>query len=357
MSKINIGLIGAGGIARTAHFRALSRLTDEIRVTAVADVAYEAAKKLAQEWQVEHAFEDYRDLLQLKEVDAVLVTVPNFLHAQVAIDAMNADNHVLCEKPMAMNAAEAERMVTAQKATGKTLMLALNNRFRRDVQYLKAYSEAGELGEIYNAKCGWMRRAGIPGWGGWFTTKSLSGGGPLIDIGVHMLDLALYLMGNPKPVSVVGSTYTKFGNKDQEGSRVLGIANPQGIFDVEDLATAFIRLENGATLTLDVSWAANIEKEKVFLNFIGTKGGAALENERGISIYTEKFTILEDIHPQVNFDDVEARTEMWHHFLHCVRTGEQPLTTPEQGMFINKILDAIYESSQTGREVLITTPE
>lgn len=357
MSKLNIGLIGAGGIARTAHARALSSLTDEIRVTAVADVAFKAAQKLAQEWQVEHVFEDYRELVQLKEVDAVLITVPNFLHAQVAIDAMEADKHVLCEKPMAMNGAEAERMARAQKVTGKTLMLALNNRFRRDVQYLKAYSKAGELGEIYYAKCGWMRRAGIPGWGGWFTTGSRSGGGPLIDIGVHMLDLALYLMGNPKPVSVVGSTYTKFGNNNQAGSRVLGITNPQGIFDVEDLATAFIRLENGATLTLDVSWAANIEKEKVFLDFIGTKGGASLENERGISIYTEKYAILEDIHPQVKFDDVEARTEMWRHFLHCVRTGEQPITSPEQGMFINKILDAIYESSQTGREVLITTPE
>lgn len=357
MSKINIGLIGAGGITRTAHFQALSKLTDEIRVTAVADVAYEAAKKLAEEWQAEHAFQDYRDLLQLKEVDAVLITVPNFLHAQVAIEAMKAGKHVLCEKPMAVNASEAERMVWAQKETGKTLMLALNNRFRRDVQYLKAYAEAGEFGEIYHAKCGWMRRAGIPGWGGWFTTMAQSGGGPLIDIGVHMLDLVLYTMGNPQPVSVVGSTYTKFGNSGQASSRVWGIANPQGIFDVEDLATAFIRLGNGATLTLDVSWAANIEKEKVFLNLIGTKGGASLENEKGVSIYTEKFAILEDMHPQVRFDDEEARIEMWRHFLHCVRTGEQPITTPEQGMMINKILDAIYESSQKGREVLIAAPE
>lgn len=320
---------------------------------AVADVMGDAAGRLAEMLEAVHVFTDYRELLALKELDAVLITLPNYLHAQTAIDAMEAGKHVLCEKPMAVNGKDAERMVKTQQQTRKILMVALNNRFRRDVQYLRAYAQAGELGEIYNAKCGWMRRAGIPGWGGWFTTMEHSGGGPLIDIGVHMLDLALYIMGNPKPVSVVGSTYTKFGDTAERKSRVWSVANPDGRFDVEDLATAFIRLDNGATLTLDVSWAANIEKDSVFVNLMGTKGGAALDNSKGVTLFSEKFGVQQDLHSNLTFNDDEARLEMWRHFLDCIKTGEEPISSPVQGMFLNKILDAIYESSRTGREVLI----
>lgn len=353
MSKIRIGLIGAGGIARTAHFRALQRLSEEISVVAVADVAFESAKSLADSLGAKHSFKDYLDLLSLQDVDAVLVTVPNFMHAKVTNDALLAGKHVLCEKPMALNSEDAERMVSLQKSTGKTLMVALNNRFRRDTQLLKSYADAGELGDIYHGKCGWLRRAGIPGWGGWFTDVDKSGGGPLIDIGVHMLDLALYLMGNPKPISVVGSTYQKFGNSEGKESRLWGMANPNGVFNVEDMATAFIRLENDATLTLDVSWAANIEKDTFFVNLLGTKAGLSLENEKGVSIYTEKFGEHHDLRPLTSFNADDARAAMWSHFLNCVRTGETPIASPEHGLFLNQILDAIYKSSKTRKEVFI----
>ncbi|RXT15360.1 Gfo/Idh/MocA family protein [Ammoniphilus sp. CFH 90114] len=353
MQPVKLGMIGAGGIARTAHYRALTQLKDEVQVVAVADVAIEAAQQLAREFGIEQAFSNYQDLLTIEEMDAVLITVPNFLHSPVANDSMQAGKHVLCEKPMAINASEAEKMLEVKRKTGKHLMLALNNRFRKDIQHLKGLVERGEFGEIYHAKCGWMRRAGIPGWGGWFTTMSQSGGGPLIDIGVHMLDLALYLMGNPKPVSVVGSTYQKFGDLKHAGNRVWNVANPKGTFDVEDFATAFIRLDLGATLTLDVSWAANIEKENVFLNLIGTKSGASVNNDLGTVLYSEQSGILQNIHPHISFDDHQARLAMWKHFLHCVRTGEEPQSTPEQGMFINKILDAIYQSSELKKEIQI----
>jgi len=355
MGKLKLGLIGAGGIVRGAHYRAISKLTEDIKVVAVADVVRTAAEAIVREFNAEYVFEDYNELLNLKEVDAVLITVPNYLHARAAIDALEAGKHVLCEKPMAINGFDAERMVEVQKKTGRTLMVALNNRFRRDVQHLKILIESGELGDIYYAKSGWMRRAGIPGWGGWFTNQSKSGGGPLIDIGIHMLDLALYIMGNPKPVSVVGSTYKKFGHMEQGKSRVWKVADPQGIYNVEDLATAFIRLDNGATLTLDVSWAANIEKDSVFVNLMGTKGGAAIENSKGVAIYTERYGEQYDIYPQIKFNDDEARFEMWKHFIYCVKTGTAPIGSPVQAMFVNKILDAIYESSKTGREVYIAT--
>jgi predicted dehydrogenase len=353
MEKLRVGMIGAGGIARGAHFRALKQLRDAVQIVAVADVVQEAAENLANQLEAEFAFSNYQLLLDRQDIDAVLVTVPNFLHGSTAIDALEAGKHVLCEKPMALHGADAERMVLAQKRTGKTLMVALNNRFRRDIQFLKAQIEAGEFGEIYNAKCGWMRRAGIPGWGGWFTTMEKSGGGPLIDIGVHMLDVTLYLMGNPKPVSVVGSTYRKFGDQPEGKNRVWAVADPNGKFDVEDMATAFVKLDNGATLSLDVSWAANIERETCFVNLMGTRAGCSLENEEGMTIYTEKHGELLNIRPQVKFDGDEARVNMWQHFIDCVRNGKEPISSPEQGMFVNKILDALYESSRTGDQVKI----
>ncbi|MEW9668114.1 Gfo/Idh/MocA family protein [Ammoniphilus sp. 3BR4] len=354
-NRFAIGLIGAGRIARH-HLHALQQIS-EVHVVGIADSLWEAAQNTAEEFGIPKVYDDYRELLALPELDAVIISVPNFIHCQVSIDALYAGKHVLCEKPMAVNAIDANRMVQAQKETGKKLMIALNNRFRRDVQLIKQYAENGEFGEIYNAKSGWMRRAGIPGWGGWFTNREQSGGGPLIDLGIHMLDLALYLMGNVKPISVVGSTYMKFGSTDRKDLRSTTIANQDGFFNVEDLATAFIRLDNGATLTLDVSWAANIEKDRVFVDLMGTNGGASIDREEGVSIFSERYGQLVNEFPLVKYHDLEARVDMHRHFLSCIEHNREPICTPEQGMFINLILDAIYESSRTGRQVEIKVPD
>ncbi|MDQ0338817.1 putative dehydrogenase [Caldalkalibacillus uzonensis] len=354
MEKFRIGIIGAGTITKLAHYTSLSALKDQAEVVAIADINEHQAVQLAEKYDTKHIFSGYRELLRLADVDAVLISLPNFLHAKVAIEAMEAGKHVLCEKPMAINGLEAQQMVEVQKKTGKVLMVGLNNRFRSDVQFIKEQVNKGELGEIYYAKCGWMRRAGIPGWGTWFTTKSKSGGGPLIDIGVHMLDVTLYLMGNPKPVSVVGATYIKFGHTKEGLNRVSwGDVNENGMFDVEDLATAFIRLDNGATLALEVSWAANIAKDDVYVQLLGNKSGIRLTNDTGLTIYTEREGFQHDITPHITYDDQQARINMWKHFLHCLETGETPLCSPEQGLLVNQILDAIYQSSETGRQVFI----
>ncbi|MEX2104446.1 MAG: Gfo/Idh/MocA family oxidoreductase [Bacilli bacterium] len=342
-----VGVIGAGGIS-VAHLEALADIP-EVTVHAIADPIISIAEARAMQFKIPQVFSNYTKILEMPEIESVIICVPNYLHAPISIDALKAGKHVLCEKPMALNSEAAKEMVDIQKQSGKQLMIGLNNRFRGDTQLLKKYIDGNELGKIYHGKTGWIRRRGIPAWGRWFSEKEKSGGGPLIDIGVHMLDLTLWLMGNVKPVSVVGAAYTEFGNR---GKGIWpGVTAPDDlVFDVEDLASAFIRLENGATLTLDVSWASHIEKEKNFVQLMGTNGGATLDSDH-FHIYSEKYGSIVDLSPKP--DKVNDRVELLKHYFTCIDTGETPICSAEQGLFVNKILDAIYQSSQTGQLIEI----
>jgi predicted dehydrogenase len=215
--------------------------------------------------------------------------------------------------------------------------------------------KGGELGKVYAAKTGWYRRKEIPGWGTWFTDRSQSGGGPLIDIGVHMLDVALYLMGNPKPVSVTGATYAEFGQQ-RKGIGTWGKPNWNGKFDVEDLAMAYIKMEDGSSLLLEVSWAVNMDTENApFLHLMGTEGGVSLKGEKGGfksgKFLTEKFDRPMEIAFEEPADDVGGRYRLTQHFLECVREGKEPITSVITGYTNNLILEAIYQSSKTGNEV------
>jgi len=346
---IKLGMIGAGGIAQSVHAKALQTLSREIEVIAVSDVNKEAAEGLAEKVGASDVFTDYRQLLKIHDLDAVLITTPNFLHATIAVEALESGKHVLCEKPLAIDSMEAMEMVQVAKEQGKILMTALNNRYRDDISHLKTRIDQGELGDIYHAKCGWVRRAGIPGWGGWFTNQTLSGGGPLIDLGVHMLDVTLYLMGDPKVIAVSGATYRQFGDKSH--SRTWGVADPNGVFTVEDYATGFLRLENGATIQLDTSWAANIEKESIYLHLLGNQSGLKLTNESGITLFKEHNGHLYDEKVPIGFDDHKARVNMWKHFATCVETNQSPLSSGERGYALNQMIEALYLSSQEQREI------
>ncbi|WP_018132136.1 Gfo/Idh/MocA family protein [Effusibacillus pohliae] len=355
---LRIGLIGAGGIARQRHLPGCAALP-ETEIVAVFDAVEATARQAASDFHIPVVHTDYRQMLEQNDIDAVIITTPNAYHAPIAIDAMQAGKHVLCEKPMAASLQEAKAMVRVQRETGCTLMIALNNRFRSDSQWIKQLVYEGELGDIYHAKTGWLRRAGIPGWGGWFTSKRLSGGGPLIDLGVHMLDLALWLMGSPEPVAVSGVTYRKFGDRPDHQVRTWNVANPQGVFDVEDLASAFIRCADGSTLTLDVSWAANIEKERRFLHLLGVTGGVQLEND-AVMYYGERGGQLVDVAPQFpqvpgagphSVLEKDGSLAMLREFARAVRTGTPPLCSAEEGLRVARILDALYRSAEAGREI------
>lgn len=347
--KVRIGLVGAGNIANS-HMKQFSQLTEECEITAVSDVHLPLAKERAQTFEIPQVFDQSEDLLQSDDVDAVIIAVPNKYHAPLAVQALAAGKHVLLEKPMGIDADSAKEIVKAQQQSDKIIMIAHQMRWNWVPMQVKKQIERGELGKIYNAKAGLFRRKGIPGWGSWFTRKEQSGGGPLIDIGVHMLDLALHLMGNPKPISVYGSTYAEFGPK-KKGVGSWGTPNWSGHYDVEDLATALIKMEDGSTLSLEVSWAVHMDtNSKPFIHLMGSEGGASLQGNDG-KFLTEKFDQAIATELKVPNSDEGARIRMSRHFLECIREGKQPLTNAMSGLANNLILDAIYESSRTGNEI------
>ncbi|KKI91968.1 oxidoreductase [Bacillus sp. SA1-12] len=350
-NKIRLGMIGAGAIG-SVHLGAFNRLSDEVVLQGITDVYQPLAEKRAEEFGISQVFTSAEELIHDSQIDAVIIGVPNKWHAPLAIQALKAGKHVLVEKPMGIDSEAAKEIVRAQRESGKVVMVGHQMRWQWQIQQVKEQVDKGALGKIYNAKTGWFRRKGIPGWGSWFTQKSEAGGGPLIDIGVHMLDLALYLMGNPKPVSVFGSTYAEFGPK-KKGIGTWGTPNWNGHYDVEDLATALIKMEDGSTLSLEVSWAVHMDtSNKPFIHLMGSEGGASLSGSSA-KILTEQFDRALDIDLSAPENQEDDRIRLSKHFIECIHEGKQPITSAMSGLTNNLILDAIYESSKTGREVIL----
>ncbi|AJY73996.1 Gfo/Idh/MocA family protein [Paenibacillus beijingensis] len=347
-APIRIGVIGAGGIGNV-HIETFKQIP-EAEVRAVTDAYLPLAEKRAEEHEIPVVHNSPEAMLADSEIDAVVIGVPNQFHAPLAVEALKSGKHVLLEKPMAIDSANARAILDAKMASGKTLMMAHQMRWNPIIRGIKEYIDNGSVGRIYNAKAGWCRKKGIPGWGSWFTRKDQAGGGPLIDLGVHMLDVSLYLMGSPRPVSVYGTTYAEFGPQRQ-GIGSWGTPNWDGYYDVEDLATAMIKMDNGATLTLDVSWAAHSTGigEDPFLHLMGTEGGVSMLGSTGKFVTHDEEGVAEtDIQPLEGESD---RVLLSRHFLECVRTGREPITSGMSGYTNNRILDAIYESSRIGGEV------
>lgn len=351
--KIRIGIIGCGGIATCAHVPAF-KVMPEAEITAICDIIPEKMDKIEKliDGKVEK-YTDYKKLLDNKNVDAVHICTPNCFHSEMAVAALEKGKHVFCEKPDAMNVTEVIKMRDTAKKSKSVLMVMRNNRHLNSSKYLKKKIENGEFGDLYCGRCGWIRRRGIPGKGGWFTTKSLSGGGPLIDLGVHMIDLSIYLMGNPRPVAVSGSVYNHFadgGDISDSQHSAFGDKVKDGIFDVEDHAIGFVRFENGASLQIEFSWASNIEAEKNFVELRGSKAGFTWENGK-CRIFGEENGALTDIMPAFGADN--GHKNNIQHFLNVINKKEKPDFVIEQGVHMIKILQAIYESAKTGKEILL----
>ncbi|MFE5320104.1 Gfo/Idh/MocA family protein [Paenibacillus sp. NPDC056579] len=349
-NPIRIGVIGAGNIGNV-HIQTFQKLpSEEVVITAVTDSYLPLAQQRAAQYGIPKCYETADQLIADLEIDAVVIGVPNQYHAPIAVQALQAGKHVLLEKPMAINVPSAKEIVKAQKASGKVLMIPHQMRWEWLPLQIKRQVDQGALGQIYNAKVGWMRRKGIPGWGTWFTKRDESGGGPLIDIGVHMLDLAFFLMNNPKPVSVYGSTYAEFGPK-KRGIGTWGTPDWNGRFDVEDLATALIKMEDGSTLSLEVSWAVHMDTDSAhFVHLMGSEGGASIRGNQG-KLLTEQFDRPVEVSLSTPEKDEGGRIRLSRHFLECIRDGKEPDTSALTGFTNNLILDAIYESSRTGHEV------
>ena len=354
--KIRIALIGCGNMGR-GHMSAFRKhLPDDYEVVAVCDRVEDKAVKLANDYNAPAKFyADYNDVLNIEGLDAVDICTPNYLHSTIAVAALNKGLHVLCEKPDAVSVEEAVKMKKAADESGKLLMVIRNNRFIPHMQYIKNYIDEGNVGEIYAARCGWQRRRGIPGKGGWFTTKAQSGGGPLIDLGVHMIDVTMWMMGNPKPVTVSGCTYCKFSDNDVSESvdSSFGEKKADGIFDVEDLAMGYIRFDNGACMQIEFSWASNVQGDDKFFEIRGTKAGASYHStDDKLKIFTEQDGKTVDIVPEISSNG-SGHVGNIKNFAEAVRGDAEPIFKPEQGLNMIKILAAIYESAKTGREVVI----
>ena len=361
MSKIiRVGIIGCGGIANGKHMPALKSVPD-CEMVAFCDIIPERAEKAAKEFGTEgaKAYTDYKELLRDESIDVVHVCTPNRSHSFITVDALESGKHVMCEKPMAINSAEARKMLNAAKRTGKKLSIGYQNRFRPDSQYLKAEAEAGTFGEIYYAKATALRRRAVPTWGV-FLNEYEQGGGPLIDIGTHALDLTLWTMNNYKPKYCVGTTYHKLNNDVEQGN-TWGNWDPEK-FTVEDSAFGFIVMENGATIVLESAWALNtLDVREAVTTVCGTKAGADMSDGLRINgirggrqyVLTPSFEA-----GGVAFND-GARAEsaaaceerLW---IEAVRNDTEPLTKPEEAYCVTRILEGIYESAKTGKPFYFT---
>lgn len=348
---LKIGIIGNGGIAN-AHMGGYLELGDRVEVIACCDINFEKAKEFAARYNIPNVYDNCYDMLRDTALDAVSVCTWNAAHCECTVAALNAGVNVLCEKPMAMNAEEAIRMETAAKQAGKLLMLGFVRRQGDDAARAIELIKNGDVGEVYFAKATYLRRAGFPG--GWFGNKALSGGGPLIDLGVHVIDLTRYIMGCPKPVSVYGATFNKLGARDNiragGGGWLSETLVEQPVFNVEDLAVAMIRFDNGALLEVETSFNLNLKNEVGDVEFFGTKAGFTLGQ---FELHTEKDNELADI--QLKGDhrfifDRDFKKEV-KNYVDAVE-GVAPCMAPaEDGVTLMKILDAVYLSAQTGKSV------
>ncbi len=350
--KIKIAIIGNGGIARYAHAPAYEKM-DNVEIVGTCDVIEERAKEMAERFGASFYCTDYKEIFNIEGLDAVDICTPNLYHSVIAVDALEHGINVFCEKPDAINVKEAERMKAAAEKSGKVLMVMRNNRYMEVSSYVKQFVEDGKMGEVYTARCGWQRRRGVPGKGGWFTTKALSGGGPLIDLGVHMIDLTMWLMGNPTPVAVTGCTYNKFADNsvsDSSHARFGDKLENGGTFDVEDLAMGFIRFDNGCSMQIEFSWASNVEKEKRFFELRGTKAGAFWSSDDRLRIFGEEYGQTVDITPNLQ-ERMSGHEGNLRHFVDVLLGKVEPMFVPRQGVDMIKILQGFYESAEKGEEI------
>ncbi len=353
---LKVAIIGCGGIANGKHMPALKQMKD-VEMVAFCDIIEERAIKAAKDYGTPDArtYVDYKELLKNEKLDIVHVCTPNKEHSFITIDALEAGNHVMCEKPMAKTSKEAKEMLEAAKRTGKKLTIGYQNRHTPEALYVHEACENGELGDIYYGNAIALRRRAVPTWGV-FLNEDEQGGGPLIDIGTHALDLTLWCMNNYKPKMVVGTKYRKLADQKNTGN-AWGDWDPEK-YTVEDSAFGFITMENGATIVLQSSWALNIlDATEASFRLCGTKAGADTVN--GARINGVKYGKQYVEQPNLKaggvafYDGATASPAVLDmtQWIKAIREDTDPCVLPEQALVVTQILEAIYESAETGKPV------
>jgi predicted dehydrogenase len=350
---LRAGVVGLG-YAGEQHLKNFVRVPG-VEPVALAGLEEDRLGELGGRYGVPDLYTSWEELVARDDLDIVSIGAPNNLHAPIAIAALEGGRHVLCEKPLARNGAEAERMVSAARKADRAVHIAFTQRERGDVQALKRHIEEGNLGRIYHAKATWMRRNGIPGMGGWFTSKELAGGGPLIDLGVHMIDMAIYLMGEPEVETVSCATYAELGPRGRGGWQGKGLMQGDTPYEVEDLATAFIRFAGGATLNLEAGWAVYRESSDDFgVTLYGTDGGAEMKvrnygTSDTVRIYTDVAGVPAVVTPEI--EPRQGHFAVVKRFIETIRAGAWEGQYGEDGLNRARIIDACYASALENREV------
>ncbi len=353
VKPLRVGVIGLGFGGET-HIKSYKQLPN-VEVVALAGLEEERLRSLGATYAIPHLYRYYEDILERDDLDAISVGVPNYLHAPIAVAALERGMHVLCEKPLARSGAEAEAMVAAATKANRVLQVVFNHRMRGDVQTLKQYIDEGKLGHIYYAKASWMRRRGIPGSGTWFVSKEMAGGGPLIDLGVHVLDIALHLLGEPEVVTVSAATYNELGRQGRGVDKRAKKSGSGSAYEVEDLATAFLRLANGATLLLETSWATHSSASDDFgVTLYGTEGGAEIKVknynwEDTLRIFTDVADVPAEITPHLSRG--EGHLAVVRNFVAAIAEGNWSAHNGHEGLRRTRVIDACYSAALHGREV------
>jgi predicted dehydrogenase len=353
--KVRVGVIGCGaGIFHLEGYAADPR----VEIVALAGLDTDRCEMLAGRFTIPRVYRDYQELLAQDDIQAVSIAVPNILHKPVAIAALEAGKHVLIEKPLSRNTAEAREMVEAAEKHNRILAVSFQRRTRHDVEIVRDQINAGALGRVYYSKAYWMRRSGIPGLGSWFTSKEAAGGGPLIDLGVHVLDMALYMLGNPKVVTVSAATYAEIGPRGRgnwTGRRTSTSSEDPINYEVEDLATAFLRFEDGATMLLEASWASFTEMDDDFgVQFFGSEGGARIHSKKYVDVdtldlFSEIGDTTTDSHPRLVARP--GHEQIIRGFITGVIDGTPVSPDGLEGLDRVRLIEAIYRSAELGREI------
>lgn len=356
-APLRVGVVGVGW-AGQQHVKAFSTI-DGVEIVAVAGMETELLESIQAEYNIPHGFARWEDLVELDGLDAISVAVPTFLHAPITVAALKRGLHVLSEKPLARNGEEGAAMVAAAREAGRVLDVVFNHRRRGDVKKLKSIIDAGELGRPYYAKASWLRRSGIPTLGSWFTSPELAGGGPLADIGVHVLDYALHLLGEPKVISVSASAYAELGPRGLGGGSHFTAANSDHKYEVEDFASAFIRLEGGVTLLIEAGWASYRDPADLMdFSVFGTDGGAELRvvespdsTGSGLRIFADKDGDNADYIAEPLADGTHQAVV--EEFVAAIRSGEIEWGNHDGSIALTRalIIDACYTSAREQREV------
>lgn len=373
MAKLKVGIVGCGFIANRKHLPMLS-LHEDVEIVAFCDIIQERAEASRKQFGSADAkvYLKYQDVIARKDIDIVHVCTPNSSHAEITIAALQSGKHVMCEKPMAKTSADAKAMLDAAKASGKKLTIGYQNRFRSDSQFIKGLCDKGELGDIYLGKGFATRRRGVPTWGV-FMNKELQGGGPLIDLGTHALDLTLWMMNNYEPVSALGSTFDMIGKMGSPANS-MGPWDPDH-YEVEDSAFGMVKFKNGATVILEASWAINmIVSNEAMTMLCGTKGGVDMFPASGPIVRIADFQSADDLNVRVNGEnngklfiqnyamgaefisngkkeDMSGGALEMSTWLNAIRHDTDVVVKPEQAYTVTRILEAIYQSALTGKLV------